>query len=454
MAYILEKTNILAKRILSNQEFFDGFKKILQSYTDKDQNLVDDLNFYDDMYDQMRPEFYNDQAKLFNDFMFDDAIAEYRVWLVDNFAQAKEIATIEQTPFIFEAPQDNGELQLAGSFKDFNDIFLNIDQFLAKHPQFIKYNQDTIWLTGGSHVFRQAVIIPQGLKLEIRPGTRLFFDEGVSLLSYSPVEAKGTEYWPIIMQSLVAERPWGSFAVLNVDQENTFEHVQVSGGSSDLINGVLLTAQFSLHNTKSIVNNCIFEDSKSDDAFHAILGSVDIRDSIFRNNYADAIDVDYVHDSSIKNSFFDNDKSHDQNGDAIDVSGVDNFIIQNNDIRNYGDKCISIGEVAKLEVKDNIISGCNIGVAVKDDSQALLDNNIIIANQESGLALYRKKQEFIKGGQATLQDSILWGNQEQISQDNLSELEIVDSFVEGQHSQPDFEVILPNDLYMLYKDRL
>jgi parallel beta-helix repeat protein len=452
--YTLEKTNILARRILANQHFFEESQKVLSEYVEDENNLVDDLKFYDDIYERMKPEFYNDQAKLYNDFMFDDTIVKYRDWLIGNFANAKEIASLEQTPFTFHAPESSGEIDFQGSFKYLNDVSLSLEQFLVKHPQFIKYDQNTVWLPGGSHIFRETVVVPQGLKLEIRPGARLFFDEGVSMISYSPVEAKGNKHWPIIMKPLAANRPWGSFAVVNVEQENIFEYLELSGGSNDLINGTLLTSQFSLHNTKSIINYCTFSNSQSDDAFHAILGSVNISDSIFKNNMADAIDVDYVQNSYIMNSFFDNDQASDHNGDAIDLSGVDDFFIMDNDIRNHGDKCISVGEAANLDITNNIISGCNIGIAVKDNSRVVMDNNIIIGNHDSGLSLYRKKQEFISGGEALLQDSILWGNQEQLNQDELSNLEIKDSIIQGEQEQPDFQTLLPKDLYLLYQDKL
>ncbi|MDP3954719.1 MAG: CotH kinase family protein [bacterium] len=477
-AYSYDFTLTLAKRILSDEQILKEYKKVVSDYVSDDDNLKDDLAFYDGLYQKYFKEFYKDQLKLDPDYVFDRKVKQHRTWLVDNFHMLKDL-TAGLSPSDF-TPKETGYSKNAvvfdGSFKYFNDIFVSIDVFIIKNSQFLKKDWKTIVLPSGTHVFNQSVIIPKGLRLVIEPGATILLGPKISIISYSPVSAVANASSPITIAGY-SSQPWGSFGVINTGEEkNYFVFVHVSGGSAwggsttELLNGVPFISQFSLRNTNSEVYNSIFENGHTDDAFHAIWGSVVIRYSIFRDTHSDALDLDMVRDSIVSgNRFYNyNPDSSGNDGDGLDISGTDNLEIFNNQISNFGDKCISIGEKAEAVIKNNILAGCNYGLAVKDDSRAVIDNNIIVGNKTAGVALYRKKQEFIKGGSAEIINSILWGNAREITIDETSEystksgewkqieeqgissLSVKDSTIEGgfrgeniKTDRPDFYRILP-----------
>lgn len=481
----------LAKRILANEKFMEEFKKVVNDYVANEDNLKDDLAYYDGLYNEYFDEFYKDQAKVDSDYDFDKRVKKYRSLIVENFDRAGELMGEISSSDIAQTLPDYNSKQIifGGSFKHFNDIFLSIDQFLAKNQQFVKINYNTLALNSGAHVFFDNVIVPKGLRLVIEPGAVLFMAPKVSLISYSPVIALGNLDSPIVIRALYPEAdPWGSFGVINTGEtKNYFRYLHVSGGSAwegsvlALLNGVPFISQFSLRNANSEVYNSSFENGLSDDAFHAVNGSVVLKYNTFKNTSSDALDLDGVKNSVVAGNIFYNFKIENSgdDGDGLDISGTENLEILGNKIYNFGDKCISVGEGAKAVLKENILINCNYGLAIKDDSSVFLDGNIITGNRSGGVSLYRKKQEFIKGGEAEVINSIFWNNQKEILLDEVtyyptksgewkniekagnSTLAVKNSTVEGGYigenisiEKPDFIKLMPAFIYNLFADKL
>lgn len=481
----------LARRILSNEKFMEEFKKVVYNYISNEENLKDDLAYYDGLYKKYHSEFYKDQTKVDSDLDFDKRVKKYRALIVENFNRTKKLmAEISSEDLISKFPiLDSGDVKFEGSFRYFNDAFLSIDRFLFQHPQFIKRDQNTLVLSSGNHVFTDNVIVPKGLKLIIEPGAKLLMAPKVSLISYSLVSALGNSNLPIIITALYpSAEPWGSFGVLDTGEaKNYFNYLRVSGGSAwegsvaTLMNGVPFISQFSLRNANAEIYNSTFENGRSDDALHAINGSVVIKYNILRNTSSDALDLDGVKDSIVAGNMIFNIKSENNgdDGDGLDISGTKNLEISDNKIYNFGDKCVSIGEKAEAVIKNNLLFNCNYGLAVKDDSRVSVDGNIIVGNKVGGLTLYRKKQEFIKGGSAEVENSILWGNKTEILIDETeyyptksgewkniekkgsSELSVRDSTIQDGYDgenisieRPDFIKLLPASIYNIFINKL
>ncbi|MBI2063889.1 MAG: CotH kinase family protein [Candidatus Yanofskybacteria bacterium] len=448
------KLTTLAKRILTNDKFMGEFKKVVNDYVSDPNNLKDDLAYHDGLYQKYFPEFYKDQAKEDSDRDFDRKVKKYRALVVENFNKAKElIAGLSPSDLVLEsAVYNSGPVNFEGSFKYFNDIFLGIDQFLSENPQFKKINHNSIALSAGEHIFNNVTIVPGGLYFIIEPGAKLLFSPGASLISYSPVAAIGTSPNPIEMRPLRPDSaPWGVFAVINTGgAENKFYYVSVSGGGAEpVINGVPYTSQFNLHDAVSEIFYSTFENGRSDDALHVIGGSVKVAKSVIKNTSSDGIDLDFVKDGSITDSIFFNSKPEGSNGDGIDLSGTEKMEITNNKIVGFGDKCISVGEKAKVVIESNILAGCGVGVAVKDDSAALIERNVIGASKFFGISLYRKKQEFIKGGNAEEIDNIFISNNENVNADEFSSIIAVNKNADVGGKNHDLRSLLPAYMYDL-----
>ncbi|MBI2064478.1 MAG: CotH kinase family protein [Candidatus Yanofskybacteria bacterium] len=452
---------LLVRRIFKNETYSKKFLEILGDYVEDESNLADDLDYYDSIIDATKNDFYSDQAKNENNFVFNRMNSDNRDLIIKNFRKVKELLATEN---IKEVNVSDGlsfsdKLNFVGSFKYLPSTVKSIDQFIAENPQFKKSNNKTLVINAGSHVFYKTIIVPAGFRLIIEPGARLLFNPGVSLITYSPVTANGHISNPITMTSSYpgSDKPWGVFATVNTGiDKNYFRNIIVSGGSEDTVNGLRLTSQFSLHNAESLVEGSVFKNGKSDDGFHAIIGTLEISNSLFENNSSDGIDLDFIKSGRIENSRFINNTIGGNNGDAIDLSGT-SVEIKNNQLLRYGDKCISVGEKSTPIISGNIIAGCNIGIAVKDASYAVIDNNKVVGNISHGLYLYRKKPSFINGGKARVSRSIIWGNSAEIEKDGFSGLTIEDSVVEGgyeggtaiRQADPELNKILPASMYNL-----
>ncbi len=444
--YNIGAGNVLMKRILSHKPFFDEFKHRLSNYTEDESNLKDDLKFYDELHARLKVEFYKDQAKLHNDIMYNSRVKSYKEEVIKNFEIAKKISQFESFPGKYDEKyilNRNEEAEYVGTFEDFDKVFLSRDEFIRENSQFKKHKSGV--LLSGVNRIKNNTIIPKDIKLYIYPGTKLVLSSNASIISYSPVEAIGSQNFPIIVEGEDQGDPWGVFAVINTGEEKSvFNNMNVSGGSSVTVNGVPFLSQFSLHNANAEVSNSVFENGRSDDGFHAILGSVDITNSIFRNNLADSIDLDFVENSRVVDSVFYNKELVSPDGDAIDLSGTRNIFLLNNEIKNFGDKCISVGEGAEAFINNNILSGCDIGIAVKDGSKVKAENMKIMFNKTHGIALYRKKPELIFGGELDISNSVVWENNEDVYLDKYSNIFIKDSVIDGGHEGINIVTTLPD----------
>jgi len=241
------------------------------------------------------------------------------------------------------------------AFKYF-DFIGDIDKFISLNQIFFVNKNFKEIILSGVHNINQTVIVPQGYTLKIMPGTTLYFASGASLISYSPIIANNANF---LAQN--PNQPWGSVAVINSDQSSQFNNTRFSDGSDGYVNAVYFSGMLSIYHSPAEVSNSFFQNARADDALNIKNATATVANSTFYNNSADAIDFDFMRGAIENNTFKNN------GNDGIDLSGS-TIIIKNNTIENSGDKCISIGEKSLNTIIDNnILSGCNIGVEIKDD---------------------------------------------------------------------------------------
>ena len=133
------------------------------------------------------------------------------------------------------------------------------------------------------------------------------------------------------------------------------------------------------------------------------------------NSYFDALDLDF---SKIKINDL---KVNNAKNDCIDFSFGEYEIIYAN-LKNCGDKGLSVGERSKLNMDNGVITYSNIGIASKDDAITNV-KNVAMNNMNICLAAYNKKKEF-KGSKLNIKS--LNCNQYNILKqlDRLSEINI------------------------------
>lgn len=279
----------------------------------------------------------------------------------------------------FAILQESGINQLGSNFKKLIDA---------------KSNSITYSLQKGSYLIKEDLILPKGAKLILDPGVNISLSDGISILVRGDLYAKGTEIDPIVIKNLNT-LPYGTFAVKGTTLNPSkviVENFFLEGGSESIIDGTYFSGQFSIHIGDVIINKSVFSNSFSDDGVNIKKGKVEITNSVFKNNSADQIDLDFVSGYLSNNIFTYSIKSDSVFTDGLDVSGSI-LDIMNNKFTNMTDKGLSIGEKSKVNIYNNSIKNNNIGIALKDGSEGCIKENSLIKNT-SDFSIYVKKNMY------------------------------------------------------------
>lgn len=476
----------ILNRVLRIERFRKELENVLRTYVSQFKNLEDDLVFYDQMTKKIMPAIEKDAVKLPTTLEAKASIKQSREIYINNFITIRRMLEGGglKLSFANEAYPLSEKFDSA-DFQSFLDINISRTEFLNKNPQFVAgADSRVVILMPGNHAFTKRVIIPKKLKVIIREGAKLIFNSKTSLVSYSPIEARGSSEYPIVFTSFSTSEPWGVFALVNTGEKSIFSYTHFINGKDDTINGVYFSGTLSAHNSNFEFDHGLITKANADDGIHALNAEAIVHDSFFINNYSDSIDYDYVTDnSSIKNNTFEitGDFKENANGDAMDISGSKTSI-EDNIIKSCGDKGVSVGEDSDPLIKNNIFVNCSFGVAIKDNSYAKIIHSFFL-NNKIGLGLYRKKPTFISGGRVSISDSVLWGNEKDIAKDKYSTIEIENSTMNDNfiwlnednvivtnkitqdnptlkeaipsntvnHEKPDFSKLLPPNILPLFK---
>jgi hypothetical protein len=286
------------------------------------------------------------------------------------------------------------------------------------------------------------VSVLAGATLTIDAGTEILMSDGASLNIHGGLQINGEQSNRVNIHpdpSPAARKPirntkprWGVICLQNASDTISIRHARISGSGfgSDRNKHFATVSSF-----QSVVN---IEFTTIDDCFqpfYSEYGSVHISHSNFRsvntcdlinvkyntgavveycdlvgNNApdTDAIDYDGVIDGIIRGNKISGFRGY--NSDGIDVGEASkNLLIENNQIENCTDKAISVGQASTIIASRNLITHCDLGIAVKDSfSIALVDQNTIYGITHA-IACYEKNSGR-GGGQAVVKNSILSGS--------------------------------------------
>jgi parallel beta-helix repeat protein len=248
-------------------------------------------------------------------------------------------------------------------------------------------------LSEGDYVLSENVIFPAQSSVTFNPGVNIFLHPNISILIKGSFVANGKDYKKISIKRYKSD-PFGTFAVLgnsSFKPEVDLNYFELSGGSEAILNGVYFSSQMSIHHGNVNINFSKFEESFSDDGLNIKFSPVIIKNSIFQNNTADQIDLDYSDGEVVNNIFnFTKQNSQDFITDGLDISGS-KVLIVNNSFKNMTDKGISIGEQANVILFNNKIFRNNNGIAVKDGSKMCFVSNEIFNNKIDINSYIKKK---------------------------------------------------------------
>lgn len=230
--------------------------------------------------------------------------------------------------------------------------------------------------------------------LILNPEYKLIIDGGVNInlknegfiFVQGPLIMKGSQSNPIIVESSNGGK---GITVLNAGNLSVINYAKFYNLKPNTNSSLNITGGLTFYNSPVKINNSEFLNSKGEDALNLVRSRFNIRNTLFKNIFSDAIDADFS-DGTISLSKFEN-----IGNDAIDISGADVILNQIN-ILFSGDKAISVGEKSNLKINNIKIANAFIGVASKDLSSTYI-NGMKVENVKYCLAAYQKKPEYGPG---------------------------------------------------------
>lgn len=278
--------------------------------------------------------------------------------------------------------------------------------------------------------------------VRILAGTTIRMAPGASLVFRAPVTVEGTEEQPVRIQALDPQRPWGAFAIVGRDAAGSkLNHLQLTDGSGDVVDGILMTAMLSVHDTRNIqmAHLDMRQNHDVDDMLHVVYSDhVTITDSILTGARADAVDIDLSHNVRLSGLVIDA-----PGNDAIDVMGT-SVLVEGGVISGAGDKGLSVGEGSSLLAVNLKIHNNAIGVEAKDSSVAQL-LHVDMADNATQINAYTKNWRYGGGGEVDVRRSILTGSKAGLSAKKGSKIFVRDSVIMPLALAGNKRIFLSND---------
>ena len=307
----------------------------------------------------------------------------------------------------------------------FTAVFQSSDEMIL--PEIITEN--TLLTNEQPYVTIQDLIIPSGVVLTINEGVEIRMCKQGNILVEGQFIINGSEDKPvqIIPHGSVVDNRWGAICFNSATDTSTISHLRLHGASTGPDPVIQQGAISSIHSHiilnhveiddvefpvyveggSIVINNSSITCDFTCDYVNVKGGDVLIENSIFYGSQSqdtDAIDLDNVIDGIIRNN-----RIYDfagSNSDGIDIGeSSEGILIATNLIYHAKDKGVSIGQGSDVTLDRNLIVGCNNGIAVKDNSEALVLNNTFV-NNDTTIACYEKNKE-AGGGSAEIVNTIL-----------------------------------------------
>lgn len=319
-----------------------------------------------------------------------------------------------------EIPLPKHLIKIAGiadsNHQSHRDIFsADIIDWLKTTSLPFKQEGNFLVLNNGIYTLNRDVIFPRGIDLKIKSGVTLKMAPGVSIVLHGALVIDGTKTKPVSIHALNKKKPWGGFLILNTPKPSQVSNLHISGGNGTVISGVTVTGQLAFHSVGRVsIDNSKFHGAYCDDSLNIKNSIINISSCIFVGNISDGFDGDWVSGEITGCDFSNN------TGDGLDVSGSE-ILVRNTLFMNTKDKGISVGEKTRLTVINCVMRNCLIGLAVKDASEVNILSSVFYENN-SALALYRKKQLFRIGGTAKITNCLFWKNSTLCELDSFSKL--------------------------------
>lgn len=302
-------------------------------------------------------------------------------------------------------------------------------------------SEDTVLtLEKSPYVITSDLIVPAGVTLTIEAGVTLKFAGQVNLRVRGTLVVAGRDSAQVRFQGRHGAT-WGGVSLEQPASQSTLAHLvlrdashghdpvrypsAISGLDADVVMDFLdlgaSRGPLFFRGGRMVLRDSLIDIPLTGDGLNVKQGRATTLRCTFTGNQSpdtDGIDYDGVVDGIIRDCRIYDFRGF--NSDGIDVGEqCRNCLLEGNTIFYSSDKGISVGQGSALILRRNLIVGCPLGIAVKDEgSSVVVDQNTLVDCPE-GVALYEKN--FGKGGGlATITNTLFSGCEEPITADQFS----------------------------------
>ena len=271
------------------------------------------------------------------------------------------------------------------------------------------YTNDSkiITIRTGKYQLTSPMVIPENYTLVVEAGTELDFAKKSYLLSYGRFLFKGTSEAPIEFTS--SDKTSQGVHAIQAKENSILTYTRFNNFNTLEENEWQLTGAVTFYESDVQFEAVTVSNNSCEDALNLVRANFEITELNINHTFADGFDGDFCK-GTLSNSYF-----FKTGNDGLDFSGSQ-IDVKNVTLNEIGDKGISAGEQATLNISDVKISNAQIGIASKDLSKVTVKNTAI-TDCVQGFAAYRKKPEF-GGGKITV---------ESYTSDNIQRLTNADS---------------------------
>lgn len=236
----------------------------------------------------------------------------------------------------------------------------------------------------GHYRLTEDVVIPSGYLTVLEPGAILDLSAGVHFLSYSPVQAYGTEEQPVKIFSNSSKT--NGFAVMQTGEPSVMKYVIFEGLNTLKAGNWELTGAVTFYEADVQLYRCAFRNNRCEDGLNIVRSEFGLNHCRFSDTPSDAFDSDFSK-GTVENCYFIR-----TGNDGMDFSGsivhIENCYLEEN-----GDKGVSVGEESDVSLFHSSIRRANIAVASKDLS-VLFIRGLNLEDCQQGFVAFQKKPEF------------------------------------------------------------
>ena len=298
--------------------------------------------------------------------------------------------------------------------------------------------------SGSPYIALSNLVIPDGCSLNVSENVQILMSKGTNIMVAGHCQFNGSLAYPISI--LPISENWGAILLDSLDSPGRLCHVLIKGATNGL-DSVRINAAISSYNSETEFNNleftncqrsifvldgavhidsCLFRESNFGEKVHLRYAQALLENSMFEFTHGDndAVDFDAIDGGIIRNNTL-----LGGGDDGLDLGWVDeiacsNMLLERNFLKNFVDKGISIGEHSQnISIHHNVILHSDMGIAVKDSSDAQIDHNTLYEN-DRGILCYEKNPGF-GGGLVTVTNSIIANSLDSaIVIDSISEMYI------------------------------